>query len=68
MTTYRTLQGDTWDGIAFKLYGDASLMALLIKENPLYAGTALFAGNILLSIPDKPVDTSDTLPPWRRGE
>ncbi|MEC0171171.1 tail protein X [Paenibacillus graminis] len=68
MTTYKTVQGDTWDGIAFNLYGDAKLMGVLINANPRHAGTVIFSGNIILSIPDKPVDASDTLPPWRMEE
>jgi len=64
--TYSTLQGDTWDGIAFKLYGAAELMPLLLNANPDHATTVIFSGGIALSVPDKPADTSGTLPPWRR--
>lgn len=66
MTIYKTLQGDTWDGIAFKLYGDEKLMTLLINANPNYAETVVFSGYVTLVVPDKPVESSDTLPPWRR--
>lgn len=65
MKTYKTVQGDTWDGIAFNLYGDERFMTLLINANPGQVGTVVFSGNIVLSIPEKPVDASDTLPPWR---
>ncbi|OBZ08930.1 phage tail protein [Bacillus sp. FJAT-27264] len=65
---YSTLQGDTWDGIAFKLYGDAHLMTILINANPNHASTVVFSANVSLVVPDKPMDTSDTLPPWRREE
>ncbi|MEK3770112.1 tail protein X [Paenibacillus sp. FSL R5-0887] len=66
--TYTTIQGDTWDGIAFKVYEQANLMNLLINANPEHASTVLFSGNIMLNIPDKPAESSDTLPPWRREE
>lgn len=65
---YRTVQGDTWDGIAFKLYGDANLMSLLLNANPSHAATVLFTANITLLIPDKPTGASETLPPWRRED
>lgn len=66
--TYTTLQGDTWDGIAFKLYGDAKLMTLLINANPTHVDVVIFSSNVNLNVPDKPMSASDTLPPWRREE
>ncbi|WP_248549002.1 tail protein X [Paenibacillus odorifer] len=66
ITTYRTLQGDTWDGIAFKLYKNEKLMTLLINANPEHVGTVVFSGNVILVVPDMPADASETLPPWRR--
>ncbi|MBB6670507.1 tail protein X [Cohnella nanjingensis] len=63
---YRTLQGDTWDGIAFKLYGDAKLMTLLINANPDHAQTVIFSAGVQLKAPDRPAETADDLPPWRR--
>ncbi|WP_274528331.1 tail protein X [Paenibacillus piscarius] len=67
MITYNTLQGDTWDGVAFKLYGNAQLMTLLINANPIHASTVVFSGNLVLNVPDMPAEASNTLPPWRRG-
>lgn len=68
MTTYSTKQGDTWDGIAYLLYGQAELMTLLLAANPDHTQTVLFSGGITLNVPDKPADASQTLPPWRREE
>lgn len=68
MTTYKTVQGDTWDGIAFKLYQNSYLMTLLINANPDYADVVIFSSNITLNVPDKPAEASQTLPPWRRDE
>lgn len=64
--TYTTIQGDTWDGIAYKVYEQADLMTLLMSANPDLTQTVVFSGNITLTIPDKPADASDTLPPWKR--
>ncbi|MGN7760453.1 tail protein X [Paenibacillus sp. 22594] len=66
--TYTTIQGDTWDGIAFNLYGDAHLMTLLINANKQHAATVVFSGNVTLNVLEKPAEASDTLPPWRREE
>lgn len=68
MTTYLTIQGDTWDGIAYKLYGQAELMTLLLAANPDHTQTVIFSGGVALIAPDKPADASQTLPPWRREE
>lgn len=67
-TTYRTVQGDTWDGIAFRIYGDAGYMTALMNANLEHAETAVFTGNVQLVVPEKPIDAADTLPPWRREE
>jgi phage tail protein X len=66
--TYTTVQGDTWDGIAFKVYEQASLMTLLINANPEYVSIVVFSGGVILAVPDKPADAADTLPPWRRED
>ena len=33
MKTYTTIQGDMWDSIAYKLYGDEKYMCQLMKSN-----------------------------------
>jgi phage tail protein X len=63
--TYSTVQGDTWDLIAWKIYGDESLMSLLLEANPSHAETAIFPAGVALLLPDVPEDTSN-LPPWKR--
>ncbi|OKP67569.1 phage tail protein [Paenibacillus sp. P3E] len=63
---YRTVQGDTWDGIAFKIYGDVQFMTLLLNANPTQAAVSIFSGNIVLNVPDLPSELTNSLPPWRR--
>ncbi|AIQ20727.1 tail protein [Paenibacillus sp. FSL H7-0357] len=65
---YRTVQGDTWDSVAFQVYGDEQLMTMLMNANPNHAATVIFSRNIAINVPDKPVITSDMLPPWRRED
>lgn len=63
---YTTIQGDTWDGIAFRLWKNEKLFNLLVRENEQYAGIAVFPAGIRISVPD--VETQRTiaknLPPW----
>lgn len=68
MRSYSTVQGDTWDAIAHKLYGDATCMTLLLNANPDRAKTVIFSDGVRLLVLDKPTDLSASLPPWRRED
>ncbi|MFK4167706.1 tail protein X [Paenibacillus lautus] len=65
MKTYRTIQGDTWDSIAFSFAGNAGFMTPLIEANPDYTEVVIFPAGILLQVPDISVEAASTLPPWR---
>lgn len=65
---YRTVQGDMWDGIAFKIYGDARFLTLLLNANPAHAAVSVFSGNIVLNVPELPTDISSSLPPGEGSE
>lgn len=65
MKTYRTIQGDTWDSIAFSLAGKESFMVSLINANPDHADVVVFRAGIILNVPDVPISIAATLPPWR---
>jgi phage tail protein X len=67
MTTYSTIQGDTWDWIAYKLYGRESLMLQLMQANPNYIDVVIFSAGAVLSIPAVAPAVSTSLPPWKRG-
>lgn len=63
---YVTSQGETWDQIAFEIFGDESYMKELIEANPDYTGVFSFEGGILLDIPDiTGNEIDDALPFWR---
>lgn len=68
MSTYRTIQGDTWDGIAYKVAGSEMKMTTLMQANPEHIETVIFSADVILTIPEIGAATSDTLPPWRREE
>ncbi len=63
---YSTIQGDTWDGISFKIYGSERFMTLLMGTNPAQTGTVIFSAGEQLTVPDRPAEAADTLPPWKQ--
>jgi len=67
---YVTKQGDRWDTIAFKAYGDATLIDGIIEANTsivispiLEAGTRVIVP--ILESGEIQID-SELLPPWKR--
>lgn len=66
MTNYRTIQGDTWDAIAYAVYGREYLMPLLLNANPDYARIVVFGAGVVLNAPDAPEDMVSGLPPWKQ--
>ena len=65
--TYTTIQGDMWDGIAYKTLGKTDYTHLLMLTNQDYLDYHIFPEGIVLTLPDiSNVVDIDTLPPWRR--
>lgn len=67
-SVYTTIQGDTWDIIAFKTVGDEYLMSEIIDANLDHRETVIFSAGVTLIIPDTEVTESQPLPPWKREE
>ncbi len=66
-TTHTARAGETWASIAYRYYGEETLLWLLIQANPLYASAVLFEGGERLSIPAAPAEqTASAMPPWRQ--
>lgn len=69
-TEYLTQQGDRWDTIAFKAYGDAFNVKPIIDANKeLYLTEIIPAGRrILIPIIESEEETisANDLPPWKR--
>ena len=63
---YKTIQGDTWDGIAVKVYGDEKYMNKLLEANQAYREMIIFQGNVSLYLPDMQAQTTTILPPWKK--
>ena len=64
--TYTTSQGDTWDIIALRQMGSEKYMSLIIEANSKFNQVVVFPAGITLVIPDAPVVTANSLPPWKR--
>lgn len=64
--TYRTLQADAFDAIAYRLWGDEHLAGALIAANPEHADVLLFESGAVLTVPDVQIrpQPSTSLPPW----
>lgn len=64
--TYTTRQGDAWDAIAHRVYGDVSLTGWLMQNNYKHLETFVFGPGVVLNTPDPPADAADAnTPSWR---
>ena len=69
MSTYTTIQGDVWDAIASKVYGDSKYMGFLMDANPDKITIFVFGAGVVLIIPDLPESetAAPNMPTWRTG-
>ncbi len=63
--TYQTKQGDTWDKIAYAVYGKEIHADYLMKNNFENLDTFVFSAGVTLQTPDLPEENDDELPAWR---
>ncbi|TCP09235.1 phage tail protein X [Crenobacter luteus] len=69
LLTHITSDGERWDQIAYRYYGDPYAYIRIIEANPGVPITPRLPGGLQLSIPlIEELDTADTeeLPPWKR--
>ena len=67
MRKYQTIQGDTWDKIAYKVYeglGGEKLTHILLDANSDHLGTVIFSAGVELNVPEVYAPASRSLPPW----
>jgi len=67
---YVAKQGDRWDTIAFKAYGDSTLINGIIEANPTIVISPILEAGTRVIVPileqgDIQID-SELLPPWKR--
>ena len=62
---YETICGDTWDTIAYKVYGKEIYTDYLMENNYDLLDIFVFSAGTKVYIPKLPKETVDDLPPWR---
>lgn len=66
--TYTTKQGDAWDAIAYKVYGDEKYTGWLMQNNFPLLDVFVFGAGVTLQTPDPPEnDETTNMPIWRAG-
>lgn len=65
--TYKTIQGDMWDAIAWKTMGSSDYTDALVRRNRAYTSCFTFPAGIVLEIPETEAEKSGSLPPWKQG-
>jgi len=69
MRKYMAAQGDVWDYLSWKLYGDEGLSHILLAANPALRRIVVFDVPEMINVPDKPqarAQSSVNLPPWKK--
>lgn len=67
LLTHITTEGERWDQLAWRYYGDAHRYLPIVQANPHVPITAALAAGLTLAIPLlEPVATTEDLPPWMR--
>lgn len=64
-----TTEGERWDSLAWRYYGDAHAYERIIQANPGLPLMTTLPGGLTLAIPvveSDEVATSEALPPWKR--
>ena len=64
---YRTKRNDTFDKIAYDLYGDEKIASYIIDANPEHADVIIFDEGINLYLPKLVQIETSTLPTWKGG-
>lgn len=63
----KTVEGDTFDGLALIAYDDEFKSGLIMDANPYLCGVLIFEAGVEVRIPILDgAESAETLPPWRR--
>lgn len=62
---YTSVQGDTWDMIAYKTTGNCMYADKIMQANPMLLDIFVFSAGTDVIIPDIDEEESNELPPWR---
>jgi phage tail protein X len=69
MMQYIAAQGDVWDYLSWKLYGDEGFIHTLLEANPKLRHIVMFETSAIINVPDRPqtrAQSSTNLPPWKQ--
>lgn len=64
---YIASERETFDEIAFRIYGDEKYSYLLLGANPQQSHKIMMEGGETLIAPELTEETDGGLPPWKRG-
>ena len=67
---YKTVSGDTWDLISYKIFGSEQYFHQLMRANLNLLAIAIFDSNVPIIVPEIDVSNNNVdkskLPPWKR--
>jgi phage tail protein X len=63
--TCTTIQGETWDEIAYRVYGAEKYASYLMEKNYRHLDILVFSAGTVLQTPDLPEESGASLPSWR---
>ena len=67
MDLYVTSQGDTWDSIAYDLFGSEEYMGILMDANLDLLDILVFSSGTVIQVPEEmPEETDEDMPFWRQ--
>lgn len=66
LKNYTTISGDTWDTVAYRVWGNEMYTDILIKANIEYKDIFVFPAGVVLTLPEIQLNASKTLPPWKQ--
>ncbi len=68
---YTTVEGDRWDTLAWRFYGDPTLIYPIVQTNPSVPITPVLPAGLSLGIPVIVIEANQQstadLPPWRQS-
>ena len=66
--TYTTVQGDMWDSIAYKIFGNATATDQLMALNQQYLHIYVFQAGVVLTLPEAKTESEQPtgMVPWKK--
>ncbi len=61
---YRTVQGDMFDDISYRIYRSERFAPVLMRENPYYSDVVIFDAGIDLNVPPVSNQQNVSAVPW----